>query len=258
MQLHAIGGDITRVHVDAIVNAANSTLLGGGGADGAIHRAAGPELLAACRVIRATRYPDGLPVGQAVATKGFNLPAKWVIHTVGPNRHAGQTDPGLLRAAFVNSLREAARVGAHSVAFPAISGGVYGWDMAEVARIGVSAVHEWPAAWRAKTEAASLSRQSGDAAGITATLYAKTCRTEKPDEMSWRAKESHRITANTTPSEGKVKGAAICGNAKGAAIRRNAESENLGKSPIESVTFVLFSPEALEIFQAEITRRTGR
>lgn len=145
MQIHAIGGDLTEMNVDAIVNAANSSLLGGGGVDGAIHRAAGPELLAACHKLRATRFPDGLPVGQAVATRGFNLEARWVIHTVGPNRHAGQTDPQLLHDAFANSLREAARVGARDVAFPAISGGVYGWDMAQVARIGVAAVREYAA-----------------------------------------------------------------------------------------------------------------
>lgn len=93
MRIEAVRGDITTQEVDAIVNAANSGLLGGGGVDGAIHRAAGPRLLQACRELRATSLPDGLPVGEAVATPGFDLPARWVIHTVGPNRHAGQTDP---------------------------------------------------------------------------------------------------------------------------------------------------------------------
>lgn len=129
--------DITTLDVDAIVNAANSTLLGGGGVDGAIHRAAGSQLLEACREIRRTELPEGLPVGQAVSTPGFNLPAKWVIHTVGPNRHAGQNDPYLLESAFQNSLQEALRLGARTIAFPAISGGVYGWNMEDVARIGV-------------------------------------------------------------------------------------------------------------------------
>lgn len=137
-------GDLTREAVDAIVNAANSSLLGGGGVDGAIHAAAGPRLLAACRELRATTLPDGLPVGDAVATPGFDLPARWVIHTVGPNAHAGQTDPALLASCFTRSLDVAAELGARSVAFPAVSAGVYGWDADEVARIAVAAVRGHP------------------------------------------------------------------------------------------------------------------
>ena len=140
MTLNIVQGDITTRSVDAIVNAANSSLLGGGGVDGAIHRAAGPELLEACRELRRTRFEDGLPVGQAVATEGFDLPASWVIHTVGPNRHAGQTDPDLLAACFTNSLDAAADVGAASIAFPAIGAGVYGWDAEDVARIALQAI----------------------------------------------------------------------------------------------------------------------
>jgi O-acetyl-ADP-ribose deacetylase len=139
-KLEAVQGDITTELVDAIVNAANSSLLGGGGVDGAIHRAAGPRLLAECQELRHTAYPHGLPVGEAVATGAGDLPARWVIHTVGPNRHAGQTDPALLASCFEASLREAARVGARSVAFPAVSAGVYGWDAADVARIAVATV----------------------------------------------------------------------------------------------------------------------
>lgn len=135
--------DITTLDVDVIVNAANSRLLGGGGVDGAIHRAAGPRLLEACRELRHTVLSDGLPVGQAVSTPGFDLPARWVVHTVGPNRHVGQTDPALLASAFRSSLDEAAVLGARSVAFPAISAGVYGWDMAEVATIAVDTVRSW-------------------------------------------------------------------------------------------------------------------
>ena len=138
--LEAVEGDITAELVDAIVNAANSSLLGGGGVDGAIHRAAGPSLLAECRELRRTAYPHGLPVGEAVATGAGNLPARWVIHTVGPNRHVGQTDPAQLTSCFEASLKEAVRVGARSVAFPAISAGVYGWESADVARIAVAAV----------------------------------------------------------------------------------------------------------------------
>lgn len=138
MIIEAVLGDITVQEVDAIVNAANSSLLGGGGVDGAIHRAAGPGLLEACRGLRATSLPEGLPVGRAVATPGFDLPASWVIHTVGPNRHAGQTDPGLLRSAFDSSLDLAEELGCSSVAVPAVSAGVYGWDVHEVARTAVA------------------------------------------------------------------------------------------------------------------------
>jgi O-acetyl-ADP-ribose deacetylase (regulator of RNase III) len=140
MQLEIVPGDITTQQVDVVVNAANSALLGGGGVDGAIHAAAGPALLEECRRLRRTTHPDGLPVGQAVATGAGDLPARWVVHTVGPNRHRGQTDPALLASCFTESLRVAAGLGATSVAFPAISAGVYGWDVAEVARIAVAAV----------------------------------------------------------------------------------------------------------------------
>jgi O-acetyl-ADP-ribose deacetylase (regulator of RNase III) len=140
MRIDIVTGDITTRRVDALVNAANSSLLGGGGVDGAIHRAAGPELLAACRALREKEYRDGLPVGHAVATPAFRLPARWVIHTVGPNWHAGERDPDLLRSAFEESLVLADRLGASSVAFPAISAGIYGWDPRVVARTAVDAV----------------------------------------------------------------------------------------------------------------------
>ena len=127
-RIEIVRGDITREHVDAIVNAANSSLLGGGGVDGAIHRAAGPRLLEACRELRATSLPGGLPPGDAVATPGFDLPARWVIHTVGPNRNAGQKDPAVLTSCFHRSLEVAGEIGAATVAFPAIGAGVYGWS----------------------------------------------------------------------------------------------------------------------------------
>ncbi|WP_246136506.1 O-acetyl-ADP-ribose deacetylase [Leekyejoonella antrihumi] len=138
--IECIRGDITTQRVDAIVNAANSSLLGGGGVDGAIHRAAGPGLLDECRRLRGTSLADGLPVGRAVATGGHDLPARWVIHTVGPNRHRGESDPALLAACFSNSLDAAATIGARTIAFPAVSAGVYGWDAAEVARVALGAV----------------------------------------------------------------------------------------------------------------------
>lgn len=145
MLVEAVRGDLTTQRVDAIVNAANSSLLGGGGVDGAIHAAAGPRLLAACRELRATRLRRGLPVGDAVATPAFDLPCRWVIHTVGPNRHAGETDPALLASCFTRSLDVAAELGAASVAFPAVSAGIYGWDASDVARIAADAVRRHPA-----------------------------------------------------------------------------------------------------------------
>ena len=145
MRLEAVPGDLTQQRVDAIVNAANSSLLGGGGVDGAIHAAAGPELLRECSELRRTRLPDGLPVGQAVATSAGRLPCRWVVHTVGPDRHAGETDPALLASCFTRSLDVAQELGAGSVAFPAVSAGVYGWDVDVVAQVAVDAVRRWAA-----------------------------------------------------------------------------------------------------------------
>lgn len=142
MQIECALGDITRETVDAIVNAANSTLLGGGGVDGAIHAAAGPRLLDACRLVRKQQYPQGLPVGEAVATDAFDLPCRWVIHTVGPNKHRGQDDPAALASCFTRSLDVASELGARTIAFPAISAGAYGWGASEVARIAVDAVRQ--------------------------------------------------------------------------------------------------------------------
>jgi len=145
MRTRIIQGDITTRAVDAIVNAANSGLLGGAGVDGAIHRAAGPELLAACRELRARDLPHGLAAGAAVATPGFRLPARWVIHTVGPNRHAGQTNRALLVSCFSESLRLADSLGARSLAFPAVGGGAYGWAGRQVAEAALDAVNGFAA-----------------------------------------------------------------------------------------------------------------
>ncbi len=133
-------GDITEQQVDAIVNAANHTLLGGGGVDGAIHRRGGPEILAACKQLRRDHFPDGLPTGQAVATKAGRLPARWVIHTVGPTYAKTKDKSGLLADCYRNSLAVAEELGAESVAFPAISTGVYRWPLADAARIAWAAV----------------------------------------------------------------------------------------------------------------------
>ncbi|MCY0905589.1 O-acetyl-ADP-ribose deacetylase [Arthrobacter sp. H14-L1] len=169
MDISIVEGDITLRRVDAIVNAANSSLLGGGGVDGAIHRAAGPRLLAACRELRRTVLPDGLPVGAAVTTEAFDLPARWVIHTVGPNRHAGQRDPALLSSCFTASLQEAARLGARSVAFPAIGAGVYGWPAAQVAQVAFDGIGRYQHAQRAGDSSAGAAAP-GETALIRAAL----------------------------------------------------------------------------------------
>lgn len=127
-KVQIVVGDITRQDVDAIVNAANSSLLGGGGVDGAIHAKGGPKILEACREIRSTRFPSGLPTGEAVLTTGGQLPARHVIHTVGPITHSGsEPDAALLAACYRNSLALAAEHGLRSIAFPAISTGAYGY-----------------------------------------------------------------------------------------------------------------------------------
>jgi O-acetyl-ADP-ribose deacetylase len=135
-----VEGDITAQDVDAIVNAANSSLLGGGGVDGAIHRRGGPAILEECKKIRATEWPDGLPTGRAVATTGGELSARWVIHTVGPV-YADEEDPAaLLASCHVESLRVADELRAETVAFPAISTGVYGYPLDEAAGVAIGSV----------------------------------------------------------------------------------------------------------------------
>ncbi len=133
-------GDITDIEVDAVVNAANSSLLGGGGVDGAIHRRGGEQILAECRRLRAGELPDGLPAGRAVATTAGRLPARWVIHTVGPVYSENEDRSQTLASCYRESLRVAAQLGAETVAFPAISAGVYGWPLDGAARIAVKTV----------------------------------------------------------------------------------------------------------------------
>ncbi|MET9828006.1 O-acetyl-ADP-ribose deacetylase [Streptomyces sp. NPDC006385] len=137
-----VQGDITRETVDAIVNAANSSLLGGGGVDGAIHRRGGPAILAECRKLRASRYGKGLPTGQAVATTAGELDARWVIHTVGPFFTGQEDRSGLLASCYRESLRVADELGARTVAFPAISTGTYRYPLDDAARIAVHTVRE--------------------------------------------------------------------------------------------------------------------
>jgi O-acetyl-ADP-ribose deacetylase (regulator of RNase III) len=137
-------GNITRQRVDAVVNAANPSLLGGGGVDGAIHGAAGPRTLEECREIRRTRYPDGLPTGEAVITSGGNLPARYIIHTVGPVKgQNGSRDAELLARCYRNSLALAVHHGITSIAFPAISTGIYGYPPGEAAAVSSQAIHDW-------------------------------------------------------------------------------------------------------------------
>lgn len=140
--IETVLGDITEQAVDAIVNAANSSLLGGGGVDGAIHRKGGKEILDECRALRASKYGRGLPTGQAVATTAGRLPARWVIHTVGPVWSATEDRSALLADCHRNALAVAAELGASTVAFPAISTGVYRWPLESAADIAVATVKE--------------------------------------------------------------------------------------------------------------------
>ncbi|MEV0383318.1 O-acetyl-ADP-ribose deacetylase [Nonomuraea sp. NPDC050643] len=140
MEITLVQGDITEQRADAIVNAANSSLMGGGGVDGAIHRRGGPEILEECRKLRASRYGKGLRTGQAVATTAGRLAARWVIHTVGPVHARSEDRSALLASCYRESLRVADELGATSVAFPAISAGIYGWPVDDAARIAVETV----------------------------------------------------------------------------------------------------------------------
>ncbi|ADJ49381.1 hypothetical protein AMES_7556 [Amycolatopsis mediterranei S699] len=140
MRIRILDADITTLEVDVVVNAANSSLLGGGGVDGAIHRKGGPEILAACRELRAGHYGKGLKTGQAVATTAGNLPAKWVVHTVGPVWSATEDRSGLLADCHRNALRVARDLGARVVAFPAISTGIYRWPFESAAEIALTTV----------------------------------------------------------------------------------------------------------------------
>jgi O-acetyl-ADP-ribose deacetylase (regulator of RNase III) len=147
MDIEAVEGDITELRVDAVVNAANRRMRGGGGVDGAIHAAAGPELLDEC----VERFPNGLRTGQAGWTSGHLLPARWVIHVVGPNYSAGETDRNLLVACYANALAVADEIGAETVAFPLVSAGIYGWPRDDAIAAAVDTLRSTPTRVRAAT-----------------------------------------------------------------------------------------------------------
>jgi O-acetyl-ADP-ribose deacetylase (regulator of RNase III) len=140
MRVTVVQGDITEQQVDAVVNAANSAMRGGGGVDGAIHRAGGPAVLEDC----IARFPHGLATGQAGWTTAGDLPARWVIHVVGPNHRAGQHDRSLLTSCYANALRVADELGARTVAFPLVSAGIYGWPLEDAVAAAVDTLRDTP------------------------------------------------------------------------------------------------------------------
>jgi O-acetyl-ADP-ribose deacetylase (regulator of RNase III) len=142
MRITLVRGDITDQQVDAIVNAANSSLLGGGGVDGAIHRRGGPAILAECKALRRDRFEQGLPTGMAVATTAGDLAARWVIHTVGPVYSPPLDRTDLLRSCYRESMRVAAELGATTIAFPAVSAGIYRWPVDDAARQAVAGIRQ--------------------------------------------------------------------------------------------------------------------
>ena len=143
-KLRLVQGDITEMETDAIVNAANPSLMGGGGVDGAIHRKGGPKILEECKRIRATEWPNGLPTGKAVITSGGNLKAKYVIHTVGPIWRGGNSgEPELLAEAYRNSLKLAVSKGLKTIAFPSISTGAYGYPIEKACKVALTTVKEF-------------------------------------------------------------------------------------------------------------------
>lgn len=144
MKITLVQGDITEQQVDAIVNAANASLMGGGGVDGAIHRRGGPEILDECRRLRSERFPDGLPTGEAVPTTAGRLDARWVIHTVGPVYAKSENRRHLLESCYRRSLQVADELGAASLAFPAVSAGIYGWPLDDAAEAAVATVRAAP------------------------------------------------------------------------------------------------------------------
>ena len=174
-RIELVEGDITHEHVDAIVNAANSTLLGGGGVDGAIHRRGGRTILEACRDLRRDRYPTGLPIGEAVATTAGELPARWVIHTVGPIYGVNAIRRSSSLDATWRVSGSPTSSGAATVAFPAISTGVYGYPVREAAAVAIDAVRD----------ADSRSRRSGSCSSVARRIALSTSTGDRLNEGRW-------------------------------------------------------------------------
>ncbi|HCX83586.1 MAG TPA: O-acetyl-ADP-ribose deacetylase [Micrococcales bacterium] len=158
-ELVLVQDDLTRRRVDVVVNAANRRMRGGGGVDGAIHRAGGPAVLADC----VARYPHGLATGDAGWTTAGDLPAHWVVHTVGPNWNGGERDPALLTSCYRRSLEVADELGARSVAFPLVSAGIYGWPLADAARLAVATLATTPVLAVGRIEIVVLGDRERDA-----------------------------------------------------------------------------------------------
>ncbi|MEU1503892.1 O-acetyl-ADP-ribose deacetylase [Kitasatospora sp. NPDC005748] len=176
-----VEGDITEQQVDVVVNAANSSLLGGGGVDSAIHRKGGPQILEECRRLRASQYGKGLPTGCAVATAAGRLPARWVVHTVGPVHLAEEYDKRAeqLASCYRESLRVAVELGARTVAFPAVSAGVYGWPLDDAARIALGTVAA------AAERSVSVSGSVGELEEVRFVLFGAEA--YRAFEREWRA-----------------------------------------------------------------------
>jgi O-acetyl-ADP-ribose deacetylase (regulator of RNase III) len=194
VRIELVEGDITEQAVDAIVNAANSSLLGGGGVDGAIHRRGGRAILEECRTLRATRYPDGLPAGEAVATTAGELPARWVIHTVGPVYSAGRDQSATLRSCYTSSLAVADELGARTVAFPLISAGAYGWPLDDALVQAFAALRGADT----RVEEARLVLFGAETFAAARRVFAQEGRTRKPVAQSGLAPIAQ--TATTIPT----------------------------------------------------------
>ena len=176
MEITVVHGDITTQRVDAIVNAASSRMRGGGGVDGAIHRAGGPAVLEDC----VRRFPDGLPTGEAGWTTAGDLPARWVIHVVGPNHAAGQRDRSLLLSCYTRAVAVADELGAATLAFPRVSAGIYGWPKADAVAAALEALRSADAAGTAVTEARIVAFDAATYELVRAALPLKRIRGGRP------------------------------------------------------------------------------
>jgi O-acetyl-ADP-ribose deacetylase (regulator of RNase III) len=180
MEITVVEGDITQQQVDAVVNAANSRMRGGSGVDGAIHRAGGPAVLADC----VERFPDGLATGAAGWTTAGDLPARWVVHVVGPNRNAGQTDRSLLTSCYARAIEVAEELGARTIAFPLISAGVYGWPKDDAIAAAIETLREANARGTSVAEARLVAFGGSTYDAISAALAMEVRSSRRPSR--WR------------------------------------------------------------------------